>query len=164
MITFRPNSLVAVALFILALSLIACVPVTPVADSEGGALVEDPASSAEGALVEDPTSQVEEESRVDLEKPTSNRMVNVAMNDLAQQLGVSIEDIEIVSVENVVWPDSALGCPQPDMMYMQVLMDGMRIRLQVDGAVYQYNSGGAEDPSLCEEPQEPVSAVSVPGF
>lgn len=153
--SLRMRIVLLLTVFSLAIFLIAaCVPVTPEPAAESGGMTED--SGAQ--------SQVEEENSVDVPKPTSNPLVNQAINDLAQQLAVSADDIRILSVESVVWPDSALGCPQPDMMYMQVLQDGARIRLQVADTVYQYNSGGATAPFLCRTPQEPVSATPMAGF
>ena len=51
----------------------------------------------------------------------------------------------------MVWPDASLGCPQPDMFYIQIPHDGLLIRLSVDGKVYAYHSGGGYDPFLCEQ-------------
>lgn len=82
--------------------------------------------------------------------------VSEAMTDLAGRLGITPAQIEVVSVEAVVWPDGSLGCPQPEMLYPQVLQEGMRIRLAVAGVIYQYHSGGRRAPFLCENPTEPA--------
>ena len=52
-------------------------------------------------------------------------------------------DAQIVLIEfrYVTWPDASMGCPQPDMVYIQIPMDGAMIRLQVDGKIYQYHTG-----------------------
>jgi len=63
-----------------------------------------------------------------------------AREDLAQRLGVSVEEIEVQAVEAVEWPDASLGCPQPGMMYAQVITPGYRILLQVGGKTYEYHS------------------------
>lgn len=76
-------------------------------------------------------------------------LVTVAIADLVGRLGVDPGQIEVVSVESVVWPDGSLGCPQPDMSYTQVQVDGARIVLSVDGGTYTYHSGGSRDPFLC---------------
>lgn len=91
-----------------------------------------------------------------------NPLVAGAREDLAARLHVSSESIRIVSVENVTWPDSSLGCPQPGMAYAQVPVDGILIRLEYDGVLYQYHGGGNRDPFLCDNPS-PLFATPRPG-
>ena len=67
--------------------------------------------------------------------------------------GLPKSDIKVVSVEAVQWPDTSLGCPQPDMMYAQVVTPGYRIILEAGGQVYEYHSAGA-GVGLCQ-PQKP---------
>ncbi len=76
-------------------------------------------------------------------------LVAIAVADLAGRLGVPSEQIAVVSAESIVWPDGSLGCPQPDMSYTQVQVDGSKIVLSVDGGTYSYHSGGSRDPFLC---------------
>lgn len=77
--------------------------------------------------------------------------VTFAMNDLAQRLKVPYEAVQLLSVETKVWPDSSLGCPHPEMAYTQVQQDGLLIKLQAEGQIYPYHSGGTKDPFLCEQ-------------
>ncbi len=80
----------------------------------------------------------------------SNPMVRQAIQDLAERQSISPEEVEVVSVEEVVWPDTSMGCPHPGMRYAQVLQDGMRIILRVNGREYAYHSGGNRAPFLCD--------------
>ncbi|GAA1594850.1 hypothetical protein GCM10009789_56150 [Kribbella sancticallisti] len=82
--------------------------------------------------------------------------VEQAKSDLAGRLGVPVEAVTVVSTEEVTWPDGSLGCPQPGMRYTQVLVNGSRIVLTVDGKRYHYHSGGRRGPFLCTNPQPPV--------
>ena len=84
--------------------------------------------------------------------------VRQAQQDLSRRLAVPADQIELVEVRDVVWPDKGLGCPQPGMAYTQVQVDGLLIRLRVGGHVYEYHSGGSRPPFLCEQP-----AGSAPG-
>ena len=84
---------------------------------------------------------------VDIENP----LVIQAREDLAGRLGISPNQIALLSYEEVVWPDASLGCPQPGMAYIQVLQDGALIRLSVEGQVYDYHSGGNQGVFLCEQ-------------
>ncbi len=80
--------------------------------------------------------------------------VDMAKTDLAERLNVVREAIEVVLVEARTWQDAGMGCPQPGMVYTQVLQDGLLIRLRVDGEEYDYHSGGTRDPFLCEQAEK----------
>jgi hypothetical protein len=87
--------------------------------------------------------------------PPSGSYEAQAIADLAGRLGAQPGAITTVSVEAVTWPDSSLGCPQPGMSYLQVMTDGARIVVEVDGRQYVYHAGGSRQPFLCEKPQPP---------
>lgn len=72
-----------------------------------------------------------------------------AKDNLATQTNVPIDQIEIVNVQSMTWPDTSMGCPQPDMVYLQVQKDGLLIQLRAGGMIYNYHSGGNLDPFLC---------------
>lgn len=78
--------------------------------------------------------------------------LKMAKDDLAQRLGVSPEEIEVIAVEMVVWPNKGMGCPTPGMEYPQVPVDGLRIVLGHEGQTYEYHSGGTRPPFLCPNP------------
>jgi hypothetical protein len=84
-------------------------------------------------------------------EPGLEGLVNLAKEDLAQRRSISVDQIKVLLVRSVVWPDASLGCPDPDMRYRQVPMDGMLLLLSARGQVYEYHSGGARDPFLCEQ-------------
>ncbi len=63
-----------------------------------------------------------------------------ARQDLSKRLGMSLEEIEVQSVKAVEWPDASLGCPQPGMMYAQVITPGYRILLKAGDETYEYHS------------------------
>lgn len=86
--------------------------------------------------------------------PALQPLVQQAKEDLAGRLKVPVEEIELVSIEVVVWSDTSLGCPQPGKVYLQVLQDGSWIQLIYDGQVYSYHSGGMRDLFLCEQTNE----------
>jgi hypothetical protein len=77
-------------------------------------------------------------------------LVLQAKEDLADRLSIPIDQIEVLEARSVVWPDASLGCPQPDMRYKQVQVDGALIRLQAEGQIYEYHSGGSRDLFLCQ--------------
>jgi hypothetical protein len=83
--------------------------------------------------------------------PVLLKLVTQAREDLAGRLGMAGNQIEVVEVPQVTWPDAGLGCPQPGMAYAQVQVDGLLIRLKAADRVYEYHSGGARPPFLCEK-------------
>ena len=78
-------------------------------------------------------------------------LIQMAKADLAKRLGVPESEIEVLEARAVVWPDAALGCPQPGMAYIQIPFDGGLIVLEVDGQEYNYHTGGNDGPFLCEQ-------------
>jgi hypothetical protein len=89
--------------------------------------------------------------------------VEHAKRDLAQRFGIAPVDIEVLSVEAVTWPDSSLGCPQPDMGYAQVLVEGLLIRLGHARQTYNYHSGGSQPPFLCIQAAPDVKGTPLFG-
>jgi hypothetical protein len=78
------------------------------------------------------------------------RVVKQAMSDLAQRLGVSSTEIDVVRIEEVQWNDASLGCPEPGMMYAQVLTPGYQIILSAQGQEYDYRAN-LKAARLCEQ-------------
>jgi hypothetical protein len=60
--------------------------------------------------------------------------------ELASALGLETDDVEIVSIEQVDWPDSSLGCPAPGESYATVITPGFRIVLEAGGQRYEYHA------------------------
>jgi hypothetical protein len=82
--------------------------------------------------------------------PTDLPAVQAAVADLSGRLSLRTDEIEVLRAEAVTWSDGSLGCPQPDVMYTQALVDGVWIQLRAGDAVYSYHGGGSGDPTLCE--------------
>jgi hypothetical protein len=91
--------------------------------------------------------------------PTLQNLIEQAKADLAQRLSIPAIQITVLEVGEVVWPDSSLGCPQPGMMYAEVLTPGYLIRLNANDQEYEYHAGKSLDVFLCENPDPPVEGV-----
>jgi hypothetical protein len=86
--------------------------------------------------------------------PAFQSYVDQAIADLAHRLGTNPSSVSVISAEAVVWPDAGLGCPEPGMVYTQVQVDGLLIRLSADDNEYRYHTGGrVSTPFLCENPE-----------
>ena len=79
-----------------------------------------------------------------------------AIADLAAREGVDPAAITTVSVENVTWRNSSVGCPEPGLNYLQQLVDGVRVVLELDGTRFEYHSGGNMPLFYCATPESPV--------
>ncbi len=78
--------------------------------------------------------------------------IDAIIADLAGRLGALPTSISLVSAEAVSWPDGSLGCPQPGMMYPQVLTEGFRVVVAVDGKEYAYHGDDRGQFNYCENP------------
>ncbi len=86
--------------------------------------------------------------------PGLQALIDTAAADLANRLSIDHSAVEVVSAQTVVWPDRSLGCPQPGMVYPQVLAEGYRIELRVKNQNYSYHGGEGRGPFLCENPSK----------
>jgi hypothetical protein len=69
---------------------------------------------------------------------------------LAGELGISPDEITIQSFEPVDWPDTSLGCPEPGMMYAQVITPGYAFVLEAAGEQYEVHTDQTgESVALC---------------
>ena len=77
--------------------------------------------------------------------------VEQAREDLACRKGADKGLITAVKIEAVDWPDTSLGCPQPDMVYAQVITPGFRIVLSCADRTYVYHSDRGNRVVYCED-------------
>jgi Ferritin-like domain len=59
---------------------------------------------------------------------------------IADDLGAPPETVQVVSMEPRNWPDTSLGCPQPDMLYAQVVTPGYLVLVDVSGKRIEYHT------------------------
>lgn len=83
---------------------------------------------------------------------TQSRVSSMAKADLAKRLNIPESEIEVVSEAPVTWNDGSLGCPKPDMMYTQAIVEGTKIVLSAKNNSYDYHAGSDDNPFLCEKP------------
>jgi hypothetical protein len=63
-----------------------------------------------------------------------------------------VGDVSIIEIEFRDFSDSSLGCPQPGMMYTQVITPGYRVILEAGGIEYDYRLSRRGSYRLCENP------------
>ncbi len=69
--------------------------------------------------------------------------VLAAVRWLAEQRDIPPEEITVASWEPVDWPDTSLGCPEPGMMYAQVIVPGYLVMLEVRGEIFRVHTDRA---------------------
>jgi len=79
----------------------------------------------------------------------ASEIVRTAIADLRGRLNDGDAEIEVVSVDEVDWPDGSIGCPQPGMVYTQAIVNGTRIVLRHAGTDYSYHQGGRRSVFYC---------------
>ena len=71
------------------------------------------------------------------ELPDEQRAVaDLAIDALAADLKIPRDRIVVESVTAIDWRDSSLGCPKPDMAYLQVITPGHKVILSIDDQSY----------------------------
>jgi hypothetical protein len=89
----------------------------------------------------------------------ARKAIGPAQTDLAKRLNVPLDQVQLVSAEAVDWPDASLGCPQPDMMYAQVITPGFKLTFRVNGQQYTYHGDNSGRAFLCEQGRSAGSLV-----
>jgi len=97
-----------------------------------------------------PISSLSGSTRLPGEAGGAERAVEQAKEDLACRRGIDKSNIGVVAVEAVNWPDTSLGCPQPDMMYAQVITPGYRILLSYADETYVYHTDRGSRVVYCQ--------------
>ena len=92
--------------------------------------------------------------------PEAEAVVKLAADDLTQRLSLAPGAIQLVSVEAVEWSDASLGCPQPGMMYAQVITPGYLLVMEAGGEQYTYHTDMDRFVVLCEEGSETSGTTS----
>ena len=69
---------------------------------------------------------------------SGNSAINeVARQTLAEQLGINVETVTVVSVSQVEWPNGCLGIQKPGMMCTDAIVPGYQVILEANGKQYE---------------------------
>ena len=74
----------------------------------------------------------------------------------AEEAGVAIDEVHVVTAEQVTWSDGSLGCPEPGMGYTQALVDGFRVVLEIGGDELNFHAAQGGEFVFCDDPQPPA--------
>jgi hypothetical protein len=100
-----------------------------------------------------PTTKPEEAILPTLDTPVVDQvppeLLEALLADLAERLAISVDQITVVHAQAVEWSDGSLGCPQPDMMYIQVITPGFRVILLAKDQLFDYHTDTRTHFILC---------------
>lgn len=85
--------------------------------------------------------------------PASNSAdsrVEQARRHAVTHFGYGESDVRLLRVEQVVWPDQALGCHRLGQKYDQSPVPGYRVVLGHDGLEHHYHGADGQPPFLCQ--------------
>jgi len=103
-----------------------------------------------------PTQGDNPQSTPDLPGLTS--LIGMAKQDLAMRMSIPLTEISVKVAEEVIWPDSSLGCGKPGAEYLQVPTPGFCISLEAAGQIYYYHTNTTSQIVLCS--QRPPFGIS----
>ena len=148
---------------LLALAFAGCVPFqTSVAESPDLPLFNPTGEPLSTLMPAQPTQGEKPQMNPFLSTPSApglEGLIEKAKEDLAQRLSIPASDIVLVEAKQVVWPDGSLGCPQPGMLYAQVLTPGYLVKLKYDTRDFEYHAGKGGSLMYCENPLPPVEGM-----
>ena len=78
--------------------------------------------------------------------------IDSAKSILAARAQTATQQINVISAENVIWPNGAAGCPRPGVNYTQALVPGYKLVLELDGREFHYHGVNGGEPFYCAKP------------
>lgn len=90
-------------------------------------------------------------------------IVDPLLDDAATRSGVPRDQLVVARAEPVTWPDGGLGCPEPGMMYIQVLVDGYWVVIQTGKQELDYRGTDRGGFRLCSRPAGERRPPADPG-
>lgn len=83
--------------------------------------------------------------------PRSQPVVDAVLKAASTRLNIPAAQLRVERVESREWNDSSLGCPQPGMMYAQVITPGYLVVVAGGGKRLEYHTDTAGRAVLCKE-------------
>lgn len=77
-------------------------------------------------------------------RPGSTAPEAIALQSVADALGIAPTGARVISSEFRDFPDASLGCPQPGMAYAQVITPGYRVLVEANGRRFDVRVAGTQ--------------------
>ena len=69
-----------------------------------------------------------------------------------KEMDVAASEVKVLAIQPVTWSDASLGCPDPDMVYAQVMTPGYEAQVEVSGETYTVHMDEAGNGVVCNRP------------
>lgn len=83
--------------------------------------------------------------------PEAAPVANLVLQDASQRLGVPVDQLRLERLDPRQWPDSALGCPQPGLLYSQIVTPGYIMLVAGAGKQLEYHTDMHTHIALCQQ-------------
>lgn len=95
-------------------------------------------------------------------EPTA--IVDAVFSDLSQKLGATLTrtNVDTWAWEQIDFPDSSLGCPQPGQSYTQAVTRGYKVLVTANGIAYDYRA--TQDGRVIFQCTNQVAPAATPTF
>ena len=67
-------------------------------------------------------------------------VLSMIKDELAQEMDIDTEAIDLVEIAREEWSDTSLGNPEPDVLYAQVITPGFKMILEAGGQFFFYHT------------------------
>ncbi|MDX2416298.1 MAG: hypothetical protein QNK19_02435 [Xanthomonadales bacterium] len=112
------------------------------------------------ALLISPCSSAVEQNNNSQPMESEKQATELAVETLSQKIGAERNDIVLIRLSRFNWPNSALGCPQPGMMYTDAIVPGYLALLKHGEKSYRVHMGNGRG-LICELQRMPVDLDAV---
>jgi hypothetical protein len=123
-------------------------------DEPSAAVTSLPGTPTEAAQAPSATSFLRPTSALRPTEPAVPAAIGFVVAKAAEEQGVSEASVRVVSYEQQTWSSTALGCPEDGRSYAQILTNGYRVVVLVEGSALAYHvdeSGSAV--IQCDQPE-----------
>lgn len=93
--------------------------------------------------------------------PELSALYSAVAMALSRETDVPVDEISLVSAAPMTWPNAGLGCPDPERMYAEVLVDGLLVKMQAGNRTFDVHTNGLQAFVLCRDGQ-PIATGEVP--
>ena len=155
--------------FLVALIIESCIPSPSVAETPPNLnSTETPSFPSETPLVTPSTGsaipEYEAETNPSLPIPARTdpqMLIENSREDLAERLSISDTLINLVEIDEVLWPDASLGCSQTGDTYAQTQTRGYLVKLEYAGNEFEYHANLHGVFFYCKNPTPPISSKPI---
>lgn len=99
-----------------------------------------PTSQAAPSPSPAPGFTVESMATAMAQDPRAQAAVEAAVGDALSRTGAQPSEVRVERAERREWPDASLGCPQPGMLYAQVITAGYLVEVSAGGKRLEYHT------------------------